>query len=194
MTTHTLTSSRRIVGSALVAAMFVGGWALSPISRAGAATTGTATLLAGSLGLTSPATVSFGATLNGVDQSVTSTQSLDVLDSTGSGLGWNVTATSTAFKTAGTDTLAITAVTEQLAPVNTCDASSTCTLATTNVAYPYTLPAGPTAPTATKIFNATAATGLGNQTSVHTLRLAIPSGAKAGVYSSTWTYSVISGP
>src|SRR2546422_1277910 len=59
------------------------------------ATSATATISAGSLAFVSaPPAVSFSATLNGLDQSVTTTQALDVGDATGSGAGWNLTATS----------------------------------------------------------------------------------------------------
>lgn len=49
------------------------------------------------------------------------------------------------------------ATTVQTAPTDTCD--TTCTAATNSVAYPYTVPAGTTAPTATKLYNAAAITG-----------------------------------
>jgi hypothetical protein len=44
------------------------------------------------------------------------------------------------------------------------------------------------------MFNATANTGLGNETAVATMRLAIPATTFAGSYTSTWTYSLVSGP
>ena len=47
----------------------------------------------------------------------------------------------------------------------TCDTNVTCTPAgTPTVAYPYSLPAGATAPTATKLFNAPLGSGMGDQT------------------------------
>ncbi len=156
-------------------------------------TSGSATITAGSLSLTAPATVAFAATLSGADQTVTATQSLDVLDGTGAGTGWNVTATSTTF-TAGAHTLSATAVTEPVAPTQSCDAATTCTLATNAVGYPFVLPAATIAPTAAKIISAAAATGLGAQTSVHTMQLAVPASTFAGAYTSTWTYSLVSGP
>jgi hypothetical protein len=186
--------SRRALAIAGAASLALFGLVAFPLTPAGATTAGTAVLTAGSLGITAPATVSFAATLNGLDQAPTATQTIDELDSTGSGAGWNVTATSTTFKTAGGDLLATTAVTEPLAPTRACDASSACTLATTNVSYPYTMPAATVAPTATHVYNATAATGLGNQTSTHSIQLAVPSGTKSGSYTSTWTYSIVSGP
>jgi hypothetical protein len=62
------------------------------------------------------------------------------------------------------------------------------------VSYPYTLPAATTAPTATKLYNATATTGMANQTVSATFRLAVPASTFAGTYTSTWTYSLVSGP
>jgi hypothetical protein len=164
---------------------------------AAVAATGTATITAGSLAFVgSVPNVSFSATLNGLDQTVTSTQALDVSDATGSGTGWNLTATSTTFSTGGgtPKLLSTTATSLTGAPTDTCDASSTCTLGTNSVTYPYVLPAGATAPTATKLFNAAANTGLGNQTVTPSWKLAVPASTFAGTYTSTWTISLVSGP
>jgi WxL domain surface cell wall-binding len=158
------------------------------------ATSATATLTAGALGFVStPPAVSFSATLNGLNQEPTTTQALDVSDATGSGAGWNLTATSTTF-TAGAHTLSTSATTVGTAPALACDASSTCTAATNAITYPYTLPAAVTAPTATKLFNAAEKTGLGNQTVTPTWKLAVLSSTFAGTYTSTWTESLVSGP
>jgi hypothetical protein len=158
------------------------------------ATTGTATISAGSLAFVSAVpNVSFSATLNGADQTVTSAQALDVSDATGSGAGWDITATSTTF-TAGAKTLATSSTTLSGAPTTACDAGATCTLATNSVGYPYTLPAATTAPTATKMFNAAVNTGLGNETITPTWRLSVPAATFAGTYTSTWTLSLVSGP
>ena len=62
------------------------------------------------------------------------------------------------------------------------------------MSYPYTLPAGATAPTATKIFSSAANTGLGNQTVTVVFQLATPASTFAGSYGSTWTYTLVSGP
>ena len=85
------------------------------------------------------------------------------------------------------------------APAVACDGGSTCSVATpstggTAVTYPYTLPAGTTAPTATKMFSAAAGTGMGNQTASTAWSLAIPGNAHSGSYTSTWTLSLVSGP
>lgn len=159
--------------------------------------TGTATLAAGSLTFAAPATVSFGATLTGLDQTATATQALDIADATGSGAGWKLQATSTAFCTSGNaHCLANTATTVQgPGPTAACDALSTCTPATHGAGlYPYTLPAAAVAPTATTFFNATAGTGLGKQTVTATFTVAIPANTYAGTYNSTWTYSLASAP
>jgi len=78
-----------------------------------------------------------------------------------------------------------------------CDTGSTCTAATvlgSKVSYPYTLPAGATAPTATEMFDANTNTGMGNQTVTPTWALAIPANTYAGTYTSTWTVSLVSAP
>jgi WxL domain surface cell wall-binding len=176
-----------------VAVAALGGAVALPAMPAGAATA-TANISAGSLAfVTSPPNVTFNATLNGANQNVTATQALDVSDGTGSGAGWNITATSTTFTT-GSVTLSTTATTVQSAPTTACDASSTCTLATNSVSYPYTLPAAASAPTATKVFNAAANTGQGNQTVTVTWQLNVPANTVAGTYTSTWTISLVSGP
>jgi hypothetical protein len=160
------------------------------------ATSATATISAGSLAfVTTVPAMSFAATLNGSDQNVNSNQALDIGDATGSGAGWNVTATSTTFATgAPVHSLSTSATTVQGAPTVACDASVTCTTATNSVTYPYTLPAAGTAPTATKLYNAAANTGMGNQTVTPTWRLAVPASTFAGTYNSTWTVSLVSGP
>ena len=86
----------------------------------------------------------------------------------------------------------LTATTVTAAPTDACDA--TCTLATNGVGYPYTVPAATTAPTATKLFNAASASGLGNQTVTPTFKVTVPAKSYAGSYSSTWTLTVASGP
>jgi hypothetical protein len=160
------------------------------------ATSATATISAGSLGFVStPPAVSFSDTLNGLNQAPTDAQAIDVGDATGSGSGWNLTATSTTFETAGdTHALSTSATTIATSPADACDASVTCATATNAISYPYTLPAAGTAPTATKLFDAGANTGMGNQTVTPTWTLAIPANTYAGTYTSTWTLSLVSGP
>lgn len=178
----------------VLVAPLVAGAALVATSLPAVAATATATVTGGTLGFVSaPANTGFNVSLTGRDVLTTATQTFDVSDATGSGAGWNITATSTAF-TAGSNSLSATSVTVPSVPSVACDSGASCTVATNSVSYPYTLPAGATAPTATKIFSAGANTGLGNQTVTLVFQLAIPANALAGNYSSTWTYSLVSGP
>ena len=169
------------------------GLLIAPVALA---TSATATLNAGSLAFVStPASITFSGTLNGLDQTLSTPSAIDVGDATGSGTGWNVTATSTTFATTGnTHTLSTSATTVTGAPTNACDTGATCALATNSVTYPYTLPAAATAPTATKVYDAAASTGLGDQTVTPTWKLAVPANTFAAQYNSTWTLSLVSGP
>ena len=63
-----------------------------------------------------------------------------------------------------------------------------------NLSYPYTLPAAGTAPTATELTNAAVGTGIGHQTITPTFTLAVPANAYVGTYTSTWTFTLASGP
>ncbi len=67
-------------------------------------------------------------------------------------------------------------------------------MATNSVTFPYVVPAGSTAPTATKLYNAAASTGVGNQTVTPTFKLSVPASTYAGSYSSAWTLTLASGP
>lgn len=184
------------LGKMLGAGLATIGTALLIAAPAGA-TSASATLTAGSLGFAStPGNVTFpSVALDGANKTVTATQALDIADATGSGAGWNLTGTSTLF-TAGSHALPGGSATIGSAPAAaTCDSGVTCTPAGSNaVSYPYSLPAGATAPTATKLFSAAAGTGLGDQTLSPTWTLAIPANAYAGNYNSTWTLSLVSGP
>jgi hypothetical protein len=165
-----------------------------------ASTTASVMLNAGALSFvngTPASTLTFPTTtLNGANRTLTATLAFDVSDATGSGAGWNVTATSTQF-TSGSKTLPAAATTIQTAPSLVCDLLPIfCTLASTVVSYPYTLPAATVAPAATPIYDAVANTGLGAQTFTTTWTLAVPAGvfASATPYTSTWTFSLGSGP
>ncbi|MBO9534849.1 MAG: WxL domain-containing protein [Solirubrobacteraceae bacterium] len=170
--------------------------ALSGAESASAATAD-ATVTGGTLSFinSTPSNVTFpGVTLNGSNQTVSQTQTLDISDARGTGVGWNVTATSTLFTSSG-NTLPAGATTIASTPGVACDASVTCTVATpSGMSYPYTLPAAAVAPAATKMYNAAANTGLGAQTVTPTWTLAVPASARAGTYTSTWTFSLVSGP
>ncbi len=169
------------------------GTCLLAAGTASAATVATATIGAGTLSVSVPATIGFSDTLNGLDQTVTATLAVDVRDATGSGNGWSLTATSTQF-TSSSNTLATNSVTVATAPGDACDSGATCALASNSIPYPYSLPAGSGPPSASKLFDAAASTGMGDQTVTPTLTLAVPASTYAGSYSSTWTISLVSGP
>jgi len=180
------------LGSALVFSALAFG---APLAAGAADTSATATITGGNLTFNAvPATAGLGVTLNGQDQTATTTNAMDVWDDTGSGAGWNITATSTAFKS-GSHVMSNSATTVQDAPIVTGDDGvNTFVPANNVVSYPYTLPAGAVAPTATKIFSADIDTGLGHQTATATMSLFVPRTTYSGVYTSTWTYSLVSAP
>ncbi|MHB1783538.1 MAG: IPT/TIG domain-containing protein [Acidimicrobiales bacterium] len=172
------------------------------ISVASATTTAgsssaTGTLDAGTLSFAStPANLSFPAiTLGGQDQTTSAHLAIEIADATGSGAGWNVSITSTQFSD-GSATLPASATSVGTAPSATCDTGASCTPATLSsaVTYPVTIPAGSTAPAATRLYSAAAGSGMGDQTFSPTFTLAVPANAAAGAYSADWTLSLVSGP
>jgi len=170
----------------------------SGVAVAAVAVTATEELTEGTLSFANgtPANVAFPATkLTGKNLTVTAAQPFDVSDARGTGAGWNITATSTVFKS-GTHTLPTTATTVQAAPTVECEAGATCTKATPSAAisFPYTLPAGETAPTATKLYDASEGSGMGNQVITPTWTLAIPANAYKGAYTATWEFTLATGP
>jgi hypothetical protein len=147
----------------------------------------------GSLGLTAPATTTLTAiTLNGTDQSATTNVAFTPADSTGSASGWNLTGTSTTFQNASSKTLPATATT--ITGGSVAAVAGTCRLPTNSITYPVTLPAAASAPAAVKLYDAAAATGLGSSTVTLTFKLSVPPSAFKGTYTSTWTFSLVSGP
>jgi hypothetical protein len=112
----------------------------------------------------------------------------------GPSAGWNITLTSTTWTTGGGSphTLSNSATQVLTTPTDTCDTA--CVQASNSITYPYAVPAGTTAPTPTKLFNAAINTGTGNQTVTPTFRLTVPANSYAGTYTSTWTLTLSSGP
>lgn len=169
------------------------GGPMAPSWLAAIATFKAATCSGGSLTVGTPTSVSFPAvTMNGTNQTVSTTLALTPNDLSGSGAGWNITGTSTTFTNASSRTLSTSAT--QVTGVSTTTSGGNCVLPTNAVTYPLTLPAGATAPTAVKLYNAAAGTGKGPQTVTLTEQLAVPANAYNGTYSSTWTIAIVSGP
>jgi hypothetical protein len=145
------------------------------------------------LSMTAPTLIAFPALiLNGSNQTAMVTASLDVTDAS-AGNGWNISATSTTFTT-GTFQLPTDAMTVASTPAWACDTGFTCAAPIDSVTYPYTLPAGATAPAATELVNAAAGSGTGHETITPTFSLEVPANAHSGNYTSTWTFTLASGP
>jgi hypothetical protein len=147
----------------------------------------------GGLTLSAPSTVSFpSTTLDGTNRTITTNATLSVSDMTDSALGWNLTATSTQF-TSGGNTLSTTATT--LTGVSVTAGATNCGLpVASGTTFPITLPAGAVAPPATKIYSASLGTGLGIANLAYTFALALPANTRIGTYTSTWTFTLASGP
>jgi hypothetical protein len=188
--------SRRRAALALIVALG-GALALAPsVGATGVSVTASEELTEGGFEFigSTPAALTFPATkITGKNIVITKGQPFNVSDARGTGAGWNITATSTLFKN-GTHALSSTATTIGSAPADECDAEATCTKATNAISYPYTLPAGETLPTATKMFDAAENSGMGNQTVTPTWSLTVPGNAYKGIYTATWEFSLVSGP
>jgi hypothetical protein len=179
--------------------------------------TGTATLTGGSLGVAAPATQTWATLLDGTDKQLVDAtpadESFSVQDATGSGDGWNVTATATTFTVGASSTVladdgtlvlngndALGGETPGVTPGNLCAPSTTCTLPTTDVTFPVDFVTG-TAVTPVSIYNAAATTGLGNILigassggAPAAWWVNVPASATAGAYVSTITLAINSGP
>jgi hypothetical protein len=174
--------------------------------------TGTVNLTGGALTLTSPGSLTWTGTLNGLDQSLVDTTAADqqytVNDATGSGLGWHVTTSATTF-TNGTKTFAntgtfvtngsVTSITATNAPTATC--TGTCTLPTNTTTYPVAITTAPVSPTPSTIYDTSAGTGLGQiviggsaQPNPVGWWVNVPASASVGAYTSTITMTITSGP
>jgi len=131
-------------------------------------------------------------TLNGTDQSMTWQMVLDVTDTRGTGAGWNLTITSTQFKTLTGKTLPTTA-TRITAVDAACTPASSCTSATNTLSYPLAVPAGSTAPTPVKFFNAASGSGQGHLQLTVMLSTTVPANSYKGTYTNTITPAINSG-
>jgi len=147
----------------------------------------------GSLSLASPSNVTLPTvTLNGLNQSAAATGAFTANDQTNSGSGWNIAGTSTTFTNASSETLPTTAT--QVTGASAVAGTQNCSLPTNAITYPVTLPAAAIAPTAVKLDDATAGTGAGPATVTLTFKTSVPANAYKGSYTSTWTFSINSGP
>ena len=177
--------------------------------------TGTLTFTGGSLNLLSPIALTWAGTGNGLNQQLvdatTAHQSYVVDDATGSGAGWNVTVSATTFTSispaatlvnAGTFSTngSITSAVATTAPTGACTSGATCTVPTDTSVYPVAITTAASSPTAYKIYDTSAATGLGSITiglpgaAPVGWWVAVPANAVPATYLSTVTLEVISAP
>ena len=178
--------------------------------------TGTATLTGGSLGVEAPATQTWSTTLDGTNKLLVNAAPADtsfsVQDATGSGDGWNVTATASPFTVAAAPTRVLanigtlvfngstTSETTGATPGNACAPLTDCTVATpTGLTFPVDFTTDGTTPFT--LYNAAAASGLGNILIGSSSAGApaawwvnVPASATAGAYASTITLTIASGP
>jgi hypothetical protein len=130
--------------------------------------------------------------LTGLDQTTTAAPGVSASDTRGTGAGWQLDLTSTQFSDGSGHTLPTSAAT--VASINVSAGTGNCTLPTNSVTYPVSVPAGAGPPAAVKIYNAASNTGGGPSTVTVTFNLAVPADAAAVVYTSTWTFTIASGP
>lgn len=173
--------------------MVIGGSTITAFADSG---TATVAVNAGNLTLGGVTDVSAApVTLTGDDQTTTYAMALTVQDARGSGAGWNLTISSTAFTT-GTQSMSTNASSIVVAPAVVCSGiGGHCTNPNDNaVTYPIGVPAGASAPPAVKFFNAASNTGLGKFTITPTITLFIPGNTYAGTYTSLVTIALNIGP
>lgn len=179
--------------------------------------TGTATVTAGALALTSPAALAWSATENGLNQQVVDAtaaqQTYLVNDATGSGAGWHVTLMATTFTSispaatlANTGTFSTNgSITSEAAagyPTAACSSGATCVLPTHTTA-PTTFPVLLTtaaSPTPVNIYDADATSGMGSivigapGAAPVGWWVNIPASVIAATYTSTVTLEVLTAP
>jgi len=179
--------------AAIAAACVVG---IPGIAYASSSVPVTAQVTGGTLSLTLPSTMSWSLTLNGYNQTATTSSTVVVDDSTGTGDGWQLTAAASSFTATSSSGTTTTLSGESLSvaqPTAACASGTTCTLPDDTVSYPVTLPIGSNV-TPTVIASAALDTGMGEIDLPFTWSLAVPADALAGSYTSTITVSVSTGP
>jgi len=179
----------------LLLALAAGALAITvPASAMAATATVTGTLTGSTLSVATSATPSFSDNLDLGDQTQNYTVPLAVQDTRGTGVGWNLTITSTQFTTGGgtPNTLATNA--SSMTAVGVTPGTGTSTNPTNAIGYPVAVPAASVPPTAVKFFNAAANTGMGRFTVTPTIGVFVPQNSYVGTYSSTLTVAIVSGP
>ena len=166
----------------------------------------------GFLSLTSPTSLTWAVTGNGSNQSavdaVSGDEQLTATDNTVTGNGWHITVSATTFTT-GTYTLPNTGAADftgsilssqaSTAPTATCAGS--CTLPADTTIYPVAITTAASSPTTYTIYDTPASTGegvmtLGGSSAANPVGwwVQAPASTRAGIYTSTVTLQVVSGP
>ena len=165
----------------------------------------------GFLTLTSPSSLTWTVTSNGVNQSAVNTvsgnQQLTATDNTATGAGWHITVSATTF-TSGTKSLPNPAAVDftgstssiaSTAPSATCVGS--CTLPTDTTTYPVAITTATSSPPTYTIYDTSASTGegvmtIGGSTATNPIGwwINVPASVFSGSYTSTVTLAVVSGP
>jgi hypothetical protein len=195
--------------SALLAAPAQAGTCITP---AACSLTGTLTLSAGTLNLTTSGSLAWSAAVTGSDLNLVDPTPADqlytVVDATGSSAGWHVTVAATTFTATGPVVLAntgtfstngsLTLMTATAYPTTACTAGATCTLPTHTTApttFPVAVTTAASSPTPYIIYDANAATGIGS-IAINPVGwwLNVPGNTKPGSYVSTISMAVITAP
>jgi hypothetical protein len=195
--------------SALLAAPAQAGTCVTP---AVCSVTGTLTLSAGTLNLTTSGTLGWSGAETGSDLNLVDPTPADqlytVVDATGAAAGWHVTVAATTFTATGPVTLpntatfstdgSLTSISATPYPVAACTTGATCTLPTHTTApttFPVAITTAASAPTPFVVYDANAATGIGSiAISPVGWWLNVLGNAKPGSYVSTISMAVITAP
>jgi alpha-tubulin suppressor-like RCC1 family protein len=166
----------------------------------------------GFLQLTSPTSLTWAATGTGLNQAAvdgnSSDQQLTATDNTATGAGWHITVSATTFTT-GPKSLPNTGAVDftgsagssvaSTAPTATCVGS--CTLPTNTTTYPVVMATAVSSPTVYTVYDTAVSTGegvmtIGGSSAANPIGwwVQVPAAAYAGVYASTVTLEVVSGP
>jgi hypothetical protein len=182
------------------------------ITPAACAVTGTLTLSAGTLNLTTSGSLGWSAAVTGSDLNLVDPTPADqlytVVDASGTLAGWHVTVAATTFTATGPLTLPTTgtfstngstaSMTATGYPTTACTAGATCTLpthTTTPTTFPVAITTAATSPTPFVIYDANAATGIGSiAISPVGWWLNVLGNTKPGSYVSTISMAVITAP
>jgi hypothetical protein len=176
-----------------------------PNTTASCTISGSASLTGGTLSVEAPSSLSWNGDLSGTDQQIDAPATLEPVDATASGAGWELTASSTAFSGSageipapsnGASTLSLNgdpgSYSSFTSPGDQCAAGSTCTLPASDT-DPVTYPVGVGA-TAAVIYTADQGSGLGAIDLSSDWWLYVPAATLAGTYNDMITLTISTGP